>query len=227
MEVNHRHFQNEGHALYFDCDSYQIVLYDKLRDIVKSSRQAADKDKTVNQLDLFKQYQKKKNAPEILRLEARLIKKVKLNSILTSLGYEPNPTFKSIFDENLAKKVLQYYWDFITPDKGLFILKFSEENILKQVIDCQKAEKTKLNAIETLGLAQIIEYSKNYSLRDLRTTLTDFYSQRTWQRLDKYFKQIEKITSGNKEFGFISDIENSLEVFEPYRTASLLEGEQL
>ena len=33
LELNHRHFKNQGHALYFDCGSYQIVIYDKLKDM--------------------------------------------------------------------------------------------------------------------------------------------------------------------------------------------------
>jgi hypothetical protein len=79
LDINKRHFQNKGHALYFDCGQYQIVFYDKMQDIVKSKRQAVDKEKTLDQLRLFNTLKEKNRQLEILRMEVRITTKRKLN----------------------------------------------------------------------------------------------------------------------------------------------------
>ena len=223
LELNHRHFQNEGHALYFDSGSYQIVIYDKIKDLAKTNRHSVDKDKTSKQLDLFNYLKENKIPLEVLRLEVRLTKKTKLNSLFRELGFVTNPTFEQVFSKDKAQSVVSHYWNFITQDKNLFMLRFSDTDLLKQVIDFQKLSGKKLSVIETLGLAQIITYSKEFGLRNLRNTLCTHYSERTWFRLNKFFNLIEQITSQRDNFGFINDIEQALLTFEPYRTKS--EGE--
>lgn len=227
LDINNRHFQNDGHALYFDCGSYQIVFYDKIRDITKSKRQAVDKDKTAKQLELFNLIKDNKIPLEILRLEVRLTKKVKLNSIFNKLGYPINPTFKQVFSSHLSQLVLKDYWNTIK-EKNLFILKISGNNVLKQVINYQKTSGKKFNTIETLGLAQIIEYSKNFGLRSLKNELTSFYSPRTWFRQAKYLNSIEEILSKSSQYPFVDDIENALNDYKPYRVPEAgLESDQI
>lgn len=216
LDINNRHFQNEGHALYFDCGSYQLVFYDKLLDITKNKRQAVDKDKTKQQLDLFGYIKENKIPLEILRFEIRLTKKAKLNSLFGKLGYPINPTFKQAFSQEVSLKVINYYWDFLK-EKGLFLLKFNSTDTLKQVIDYQKLSGKKLYAVETLGIAQIIDYSKANGLRNLKNTVTSLYSQRTWFRLGKYFDKIEDITAKSGNYQFIDDIETTFAKYEPYK----------
>lgn len=228
LELNHRHFKNQGHALYFDCGSYQIVIYDKLKDIGKSKRHAVDKDSTVEQLELFKFIKGSKIPAEILRIETRLVKRGKLNSLFTQLGYTTNPTFRQIFKSEIAKKVLYYYWNFIANDKGLFLLKATDQDALKQVIDYQKQNKRKFSTMETLGIAQIIEYAKTNGLRGLRETLGSLYSDRSWFRQQKYFDLIDKITAAKKPYDFVTDIQNTLHTLKPYRIENdLIKGEEL
>lgn len=227
LELNHRHFKNQGHALYFDCGSYQIVIYDKLKDINKNKRQAVDKDLTNKQLELFNFIKNNKIQAEILRIEVRLIKKTKLNSIFTQMGYVANPTFKQVFNSEISQKILNIYWNFIVNEKGLFLLKFTEQDTLKQVIDYQKQGGRKLSTIETLGIAQIIDYSKVNGLRGLRETLANIYSDRNWFRQQKYFALIGKITANRTIYGYVQDIEDTLEIFKPYRIEQdLIKGEQ-
>ncbi|MBI2596364.1 hypothetical protein HYW46_06545 [Candidatus Daviesbacteria bacterium] len=227
LELNHRHFKNQGHALYFDCGSYQIVIYDKLKDIGKSKRHAVDKEPTSEQLGLFDFIKKNKIPAEILRIEIRLVQKGKLNSLFTQFGYPANPTFKQIFNSEIARKVLHFYWDFIANEKSLFLLKATDQDTLKQVIEFQRLNKRKLSTIETLGIAQIIEYSKTNGLRTLRESLSSFYSDRNWFRQQKYFDLIEKITADKKPYDFVTDIENTLNTLKPYRIENdLIKGEE-
>ncbi len=69
-----------------------------------------DKDQNSLQLSLFDTLIVKENK-EILRIEARLTKKVKMNAILKSLGLSENPTFKDVFKKDLCQKILLNYWD--------------------------------------------------------------------------------------------------------------------
>lgn len=219
LDLNHRHFQNDGHALYFDCGYYQIVLYDKIQDITKSKRHSVDQDKIVSQLQLFEQLLVDQPNLEVLRFEIRITKKPKLNSIFTKLGHSPNPTFKQVFSQSISQQILKDHWDMIANPKGLFLLKFTDEDVLRQVLDYQKNSGKKLSTIESLGLAQMIGYAKEHGLRGLRTTMTSLYSERTWFRMSKYFSQIEAITASKQSFRFVKDVEASLNDFQPYRVA--------
>lgn len=216
LDINNRHFQNEGHALYFDCGSYQLVFYDKLQDITKNKRQAVDKDKTQQQLDLFEYITEHKIPLEVLRFEIRLTKKVLLNSLFSKLGLPINPTFKQVFSQEVSQKVINYYWS-ILKENNSFLLKFGNSDSFKQVVDYQKSAGKKLNAIETLGVAQILDYSKAYGLRNLKNMVTSLYSQRTWYRLGKYFDKITEMTGNFGNYQFVNDMENAFNSPEPYR----------
>lgn len=109
MDFDHKDFRNSGHSLQFYTNSHSLVMYDKVQDPKKAERRAMDKDQNSIQQSLFDTLMKKEKK-EVLRIETRLAKKVKLNAVLKDLGYNDNPTFKDIFKKELCQKMPQSYW---------------------------------------------------------------------------------------------------------------------
>ena len=57
LDVNQTDYRNEGHSYKWHCNSYEIVFYDKIKDLEKakhSDKRAIEKDNAI-QLNLFPQ----------------------------------------------------------------------------------------------------------------------------------------------------------------------------
>jgi len=215
LQLNSKRFQNLGHAIYFDCSSYQIVVYDKIKDLKQTQRHSVDKDKVENQLSLFEELTD--NKTEIVRLEVRLVKKQKLNSLLKKLGYSPDPTLKEVFSEAMSKAVLNHFWEQIASDKNRFLLISQKEDPLTQIINSQKETGKKLSVIETLGLAHALHFANVNGLNELRNSLNTLYSDRTWYRFQgKGLKKLNEIQY-NKKYTYIKEVEDQLSSFTPYK----------
>ena len=81
LDVNQTDYRNEGHSYKWHCNSYEVVFYDKIKDLEKarqSDKRALEKDSTL-QLNLFSSLHKKKKL-EILRMEVRLNMRQKISS---------------------------------------------------------------------------------------------------------------------------------------------------
>lgn len=217
LEINKRHFQNKGHALYFDCGQYQIVFYDKMQDIVKNKRQAVDKEKTLDQLQLFKTLKEENRQLEILRLEVRITTKRKLNSLFRQNGYRIDPTLTDIFSQEKSQRFLQNYWNLIQ-EQGKFLLRISDDKPLNMVIKYQQNNGKKMPSLETLALAHILNYTQDNGLRELRNAFTSLYTDRTWYRFKKHLKTVESITDNQPKYQFVEDIESTLSSYKPFRT---------
>ena len=88
LDINQTDYRNEGHSYKWHCNSYEVVFYDKIKDLEKarqSDKRAIEKDSAL-QLNLFQQLAQRKKKLEILRMEVRLNKRQKLNSFLKSLA---------------------------------------------------------------------------------------------------------------------------------------------
>lgn len=113
LDVNQTDYRNEGHSYKWHCNSYEIVFYDKIKDLEKaklSDKRAIEKDSAI-QLNLFPQFAERKKKLEILRMEVRLNKRQKMKQLFAKLVIKSDFTFKSLFKPNISKKVLLHYLD--------------------------------------------------------------------------------------------------------------------
>ena len=221
LKVYSDRFQNEGHALRIYNTQQQIVIYDKVKDAFKSKDEAEDKDRTSYQQKLLKAIQSTRNPIEILRLEIRILNRIKLNSLLQSLGFGSNPSFKDIFKRKIAQTVLKHYWKLITPDQTLFLLHYIDENSFKQVLTYLNQHKLNKKLIEAAGIAYFMYHSKKYGVRDLELNSYSNFSTRTWLRNEHYFDLINDIVKETSKSNFLEDVNRSLEVFEPFKVKQL------
>lgn len=213
---------NEGQSLYAHTTSHQLVIYDKIADLGKGTKRAIDKDQPLYQLSLFRELEKEKSL-EIIRFEVRLSKKQKMNQVLEKLGYKKNPTFRDIFQEEIAQKVVKDYWDKLIKERnlGLFSISVSVKDILRSLFLADKKLKPN-RAIYLLGLLALAK--DNNGMRELRSIVSKRSNDRTWYRLAKDIQTASEIITKNKVRNWVSQIDQKLKDFEPYRHKKLSTG---
>lgn len=210
MDLNRDSFRNSGHSLQFYTNSHSLVIYDKVKDLKKPEKRAIDKDQNSIQRSLFDVLAKQK---EIIRIEARLAKKVKLNAVLKELGFKQNPTFKDIFNKNLCQKILRNYWETLIANKNLFL--FDMENNPKRTLEKVFKSKPKIKPKEAIYIVGLRYLSKE-GIRDTRSIIEEYATPHTWHRLAKDLAFLDDI-SDKVYHGWVRQIDDSLSTFMPFK----------
>lgn len=113
-------FRNNGRALQIRVTSNSLVLYDKIADYKQSAKRSIDKT-SVYQKSLFEGIGQMDE--QILRIEARLTNKKKMNEVLRVVGGKVNPTLKDLFEsEVLAMNIINNYLERFFNKGSLFVL---------------------------------------------------------------------------------------------------------
>src|SRR3989344_1018384 len=182
LDVNQTDFRNEGHSLKYRTNSFEVVFYDKLKDLDKakiSEKRAEEKDNRL-QLDLFENGNFKRPF-EVLRMEVRLNRKQKLVQMLKKVGFVEEPTFQALFKKDIAQKILLYYLGEI--EAGFpAILRYEskpKDFMSEFVINNPKAGLRK--ALQMLGLRVLFD---EIGVREFRA-ITKQYGQQKWYKLNK------------------------------------------
>jgi hypothetical protein len=212
MDLNRDSFRNNGHSLQFYTNSHSLVLYDKVQDLKKPDKRGMDKDQSPLQLSLFETLAKKEGK-EILRIEARLAKKVKMNAILKRLGLKENPTFQDVFNKELCQKILLDYWNELITSKNLFL--FDVENNPKKTFDTIFNNRPDISPKEALYLLGLRTMSKE-GIRGTRAIIERYATPRTWYRIAKDLAFLDEI-SDKTYHGWVQQIKDALNGFLPYR----------
>ena len=125
-------YRNDGQALRFHTNAYELCFYDKMRDLEKAniSEKRAIEDDNYTQYDLFTPLEREKN--EILRMELRLNNKKKIAEILRSIGVDPKEMqFFNLFNKENARQCLLYFWDkLIQPSQDIILLSERDNIVL-------------------------------------------------------------------------------------------------
>lgn len=188
LDVNQTDYRNEGHSYKWHCNSYEVVFYDKIKDLEKaklSDKRAIEKDSAI-QLDLFPQLRKKKKL-EILRMEVRLNKRQKMKQLFNKLNIKSDLTLKSLFKPAIAKKVLLHYLDELE-SKQLPILSYKSKNDKAFLADLvfNNKELSINKVFQIYGFAKALEA---INIRELRGMLSK-RNQRDWHRLMCVAKEV-------------------------------------
>lgn len=211
MDLNRDSFRNSGHSLQFYTNSHSLVIYDKVQDLKKPDKRAADKDQNALQRSLFEPLTKKETGKQILRIEARLVKRVKMNATLKRLGFAENPTFEDVFKKDLCQSILLDYWEELITSKNLFL--FDVESNPKKTLDAIFKNKPNISPKEALYLVGLRVMSKQ-GIRDTRAIVERYATPRTWYRIAEDLSFLDKI-SGKIYHGWVKQIRDALGAFVP------------
>jgi hypothetical protein len=187
-----------------------------LSDLNKPKGRAIDKVQTKGQQSLFGLLTSAaKKTPEILRLEVRLSKKVKMNEVLQNLGFRTNPTFQEIFQKDMCRKILQLYWDtYLEPTEFVFGIATNPLAILRDISKTNRGIKPK-QAIYLTGLNLL---AKDVGLRELRRAIEVMGSGKTWERTVRDFKLLNQQVTAKNTHGFVKSIKENIAEMGAYRT---------
>jgi len=181
LELTKVNFKDDGKALHLYATNHSIVFYDKIADLNQNKKKAVDQDQTCQQFSLSDEIKKKQSPLEILRMEIRLCKKRKINSVMQKLGFQKNPTFKDLFKKDVCQKILKWYWDTIVTGENLFL--FELENNPKQLLKDILRKEPKIKGKEAVYLVGLNTLCKDGGIRELRNILEKHTTQRSWYRI--------------------------------------------
>lgn len=216
LDLDVKNFRNTGHALQYYSNSHSFIIYDKIADLIKPKGRATDKDKINNQMTILNKLRQQKHTPEILRLEVRLSKKRKMNQILQKINYPINPQFKDLFDKNLNKKIIAYYWDHLFL-KNLFL--FASPNDPQQIFHHMISDNPKMKITEAFRNLGMIYLCKDQDgIRGLRNIVEKNKSKTNWQVVDRYLKQLNNLDF--QQSSYIHEIRQQIDKFSTYRINS-------
>ncbi len=212
MDLNRDSFRNDGQSLQFYTNSHSLILYDKVQDLKKPQKRANDKDQNFLQASLF-DVLTTKGRKEILRIEARLTKKVKMNSVLSRLGFKEDPTFRDIFNKTICQKILLDYWDELVTGQNMFV--FDMESKPDRVLEKCFQNWPKIGPKEAVYLVGLRCLSRE-GIRKTRAIIERHATSRSWYRVAKDLPSIDEI-SDKQYHGWVKQIGNNLNDFMPYR----------
>ena len=120
LDVNMRDYRNGGQVLKWHANSYEITLYDKMKDLRKAriSKKRAFETDPLWQTDLFKRHDFPKQM-EVLRMEIRLNKRRVIKDMLKRLDVDASLTFSGLFKVNIAQAVILHHWNFIKAEVNM------------------------------------------------------------------------------------------------------------
>ena len=207
---------NDGQSLYAYTASHSFVIYDKVADLNKGSKRSIDKDQPPKQLNLFERLDGK---TEVLRVEARLSRKSKVNSLFAKLGFGQDPTFKDAFSSKKSTAVLGYYWTGLIEKNSLllFVPSLGPKELFRQIMVSISGIKGK-KAIYLTGLALLAK--NGHGLRELRTLLPkgDYAS---WRRIRSDLAALEASLTGFNPLDWYLQVRSAIGDYKPLKTKEL------
>lgn len=218
LDLSTTDFRNGGHALRYHTNSYQIVFYDKIKDLEKakvSDKRAIERDNDM-QLDLFKKY-KETNNPDVIRMEIRLGNKRTIENILKKTGINSGITSNNLFNSTISKKILLYHFDAIFDEWFIGVDKqIKPEDYFIQINKAANYKNSKI--LQLIGAIYIIESIGSKGLRNL----LDNQSDRSWYNLKSDldnidFKSVNKTDMFKKVYADLNKF-NKLEMSDVFQS---------
>ena len=125
FSIDHTRFKNAGHGINMYSKSFEVVFYDKIKDLQKGLKTPFDSDPMAYQQSLFDPQERAREA-SILRLEVRIKKKPKLERLLEICGQSRSITTE-IYDtkqlelEKMKDETTQRISQLISADNEYFV----------------------------------------------------------------------------------------------------------
>lgn len=212
LDLSKTTFRNEGQVLHYHCNSYDIAIYDKTKDLEQSkiSEKRSIEEDNLIQLNLFDSIKITKPF-EILRIEIRLNNKNKIKRVLKKNSIDTELIFKNLFNQNIAKQIIMYFWKEIKNNANMLSVDIRKPSeLLKTIIK----ENPKIKNSKALKFLSIIILAQEIGIRNLRNLLIfNGKNNRFWYRLLKELKLLNLPTE--KKYNTIIEVDNLISNFKP------------
>lgn len=214
LDVNQTDYRNDGHCYKWHCNAYEVVFYDKIRDLEqakKSAKRAVEKESAL-QLNLLETLKQRKKL-EILRMEVRLNKRAKIAQLFDQLGIRAQLTFVGLFKTSIAKKVLLYYLDELermrTP---LLDYRVKSDKALLAALIVNNPELSTRKILQLYGLKKALEI---VTPRELRAMFAKNVG-RSWHRIMADAQDV-RLPLAQNSLGHFGMMRKKITQFKPMR----------
>ncbi|MFH1648839.1 MAG: hypothetical protein ABIA11_03915 [Patescibacteria group bacterium] len=184
--LNKTDYRNEGHAVRYHSNNFEVVFYDKRKDLLqarKSEKKSLEKD-SYTQLNLLDNVRDKKPF-EVLRMEVRIGNRKKMKQILRKYGLvKTDRTFKSMFKLPVSKRILVSFLKEILDayPKMLTVQEDTQEDLLINI----KMNNPKIRMRKVLELVGLKAILSEVGVRKYREISQMFGEEKEhWYRLKK------------------------------------------
>lgn len=209
-------YDNDGTAFKLHANSYEIIVYDKLKDYQRSKTSPKrSKDVVYDNEQLLFSFSRDNyhKSFEVVKLEIRLGNRKKIKDVLSKIDADSELTFQELYDESLAKQVLKYYWNFLIPDLDLVVCSGFPSTELYDAIYHQSPDMKPSQILQMIGSLAIIQ---NDGMEGLRTRIERNASSHSWYSCKKKLKGLS-ITS-HMRYNPIRIATQHLEAFTPLKS---------
>ena len=214
LDLSHTDYRNEGHAIRYHANSFEVTFYDKMKDLQKarfSEKRAIERDYGP-QLGLLDDPRTFPKQLEVLRMEVRLGNRTKIRNVMKRIGAEVEPTFAALFDISVAKDVLLHFWASIRSQLPLVSGAGSlrpEDLIGALAADAQGTVRPG-KLLQQVGCLMLVD---SVGVRGLGAIMSRHCSSRTWQRYKRQLADLELPDCGN--FSALRQVDEALGEFKP------------
>lgn len=200
-ENNVKTYSFDGRSVRFHTSIFEIIFYLKYADVMQKGSRSIDRQKTLQEIQIAKEFQKSGKIPPVIRMEIRFTGTRSISSHMkVATGIDKQYwTFDEAFDTELSNKVLKYYWEQIINDRlNYYVLcKSTDEDLCRRVQEELKGEKSK-NVDEAMGLYFRL---KTLGVKGLKDDIATRHSHPTYKRkmdmminfVERFVKQDDKL----------------------------------
>jgi hypothetical protein len=186
LDAGHTDFRNDGQAVRYHTNTYELTFYDKARDLEQakiSEKRSMERD-NLTQFDLFNRVELKQI--EVLRMECRLNTRKSIKSMLTQCGIPfTDMTLRELFNKSVARAILMHFWEkFVEPDLGIVLL--AEKDIKATLTRLKMTGMKEMDALKSLGALYFV---KEHGIRCLKESLDS--RGNTFARINKILKDAD------------------------------------
>ncbi len=212
LDLDKASFRNEGQIIRYHCNSYEIVIYDKIKELEKakiSEKRSTESDNLI-QLNLFDNIKTEKSF-EVLRIEVRLNTRVKIRQVLKAININTEITFKNLFNNDICKRIINNFWQYIEKDMDINSIDTrSPSNLLETIVSSNKGIKYS----KALKLTCAIIIGQESGFRTLRNMLNlNGKKNDYWYSLKKELRELN--FPKDRKYQSITEISKSIRNFAP------------
>lgn len=211
LDVNQTDYRNEGHVYKYRTNTYEVVMYDKLKDLIQakiSEKRAVEKGNKM-QIHLFDDY-KPKDPFQVIRLEIRLNSRTTIKKALKTIVTNENLTFEQLFNTDISKELLNKQWEGIVNQHNIYDCDIkSKEDLLQNII----MHNPKMTFGKALKMAGVMTLINEVGVRKFRQ-ITSKYGKKAWYRLNDDIKRT-KLPKGH--YNPLHSVTDALKLYEPVR----------
>ena len=216
LDLTKTDYRNDGHAIAYHSNSFEIKIYDKVKDLEQGKKYGEKRniERSKQQLNLLDLMEGNEKFADVIRIEGRF-SRVKLKSIFKKINIESKLIFQELFNQNLSRQVLLHFFDQIKKD--LYIMHFDLDDIGNLICNI----KSKFPRMKSAKIQQIIGFINVVQQIGNRATRIELnIPNHGWYRLQKQLKEIE-LDKKNHKFLAILDLESKLKEFKMIKRLDL------